>query len=561
MRTWGKLAGVLGIATCLGLAAAAQAVPGQVVRTWPLDLRTPTGLTWDGSHLWVADYDTATLNEVDPATGRTVGKLDAPGYAPMGLAWDGRLLWVVDSADKTAYAIDTETRITERALPLDTANPEGIAWDGRALWTADAGAGKLSRLDDSDGTTFKSLASPTANGGRRTQEIGLAFDGDRLYVSDRVTDTIYRMDPNTGAVMDTFPSPGPYAAGLAWDGSHLWNVDYETRTLYELVVTDPAPYVRTNRKHERVRYTEAWRNFGPGVVKTLDLYIAVPVDLPSQQLLKAPEFTPKPTDFVTDQWGQKCAHYRFTDIGPGRAVSAVMKVDVDLFKVRWHVDPDKVGTLDDIPADIRKNYTLNNSKLVFDDPVIQNAVREAVGDEANPYWIAWKINRYIQKKMHYELAGGWNIAPTVLSRGSGSCSEYTFVMLAMCHAAGLPARYAGSVVIRGDDASRDDVFHRWVEVYLPGYGWFPVDPSGGDSPEPAGQAAFFGELQNRFLITTLGAGGSRTLGWDYDSNARWTALGRVKLMQRKDGEWTPVGKKYETRAKGEAGGLTCKPGP
>ncbi len=561
MRTWGKIACALGIAMCLGLAAAAQTVPGHVVQKWALELRTPTGLTWDGSHLWIADYDTATLNELDPKTGRIVETLDAPGYAPLGLAWDGTLIWVVDAGDKTAYAIDPRTKVTERALPLDTANAEGIAWDGTALWTVDAAAGKLNRLDDSDGTTFKSIASPTANGGRRTQEIGLAFDGDHLYVSDRVTDTIYRMDPKTGAVMDMFPSPGPYAAGLAWDGRHLWNVDYETRTLYELAVTRPAPYVRTNKKHEKVRYTEAWRNFGPGVVKTLDVYIAVPVDLPNQQLLVAPEFTPKPTDFVTDQWGQKCAHYRFTNIGPGRSVSAVMKVDVDLYKVRWYVDPDKVGTLADIPADIRKNYTLNNSKLVYDDPVIQKAVKEAVGDETNPYWIAWKINRYIQKKMHYELAGGWNIAPTVLSRGSGSCSEYTFVMLAMCHAAGLPARYAGSVVIRGDDASRDDVFHRWVEVYLPGYGWFPVDPSGGDSPVPAGQAAFFGELQNRFLITTLGAGGSRTLGWDYDSNAHWTARGRVKLLQRKDGEWTPVGKKYETRATGEVGGLTCKPGP
>ena len=57
------------------------------------------------------------------------------------------------------------------------------------------------------------------------------------------------------------------------------------------------------------------------------------------------------------------------------------------------------------------------------------------------------------------------------------------------------------------------------------------------------QAAFFGGLDNRFLITTLGAGDSDTLGWDYNSNARWTATGRVKLLQRKQGDWAPVGKK------------------
>jgi hypothetical protein len=199
----------------------------------------------------------------------------------------------------------------------------------------------------------------------------------------------------------------------------------------------------------------------------------------------------------------------------------------------------------DVTAEIREAHTQNSSNLVIDDPIIQKAVKEALGEETNPYWMAWKINKYIQDHMHYELVGGWNVAPTVLARGSGSCSEYSFVMLAMCHAAGLPARYAGSVVIRGDDASRDDVFHRWVEVYLPGYGWFPVDPSGGDSDVPATVADFFGGLSNRFVITTLGAGDSETLGWDYDSAAVWTAQGRVKLMQQKAGDWIPVGKKYE----------------
>jgi hypothetical protein len=130
----------------------------------------------------------------------------------------------------------------------------------------------------------------------------------------------------------------------------------------------------------------------------------------------------------------------------------------------------------------------------------------------------------------------------------------------MCHAAGLPARYAGSVVIRGDDASRDDVFHRWVEVYLPNFGWVMVDPSGGDSAVPIDQAKMFGGLDNRFLITTLGAGDSKYLGWDYNSNAAWTAEGRVKLMQKKVGDWVPLGKKYQARAAGEPGGLTCPPG-
>ncbi len=544
----------------LALGAAAQSVPGTVLEAFPLDLKTPTGLAWDGEALWVADLQSATLNAVDPETGKVLRQVDAPGYLPLGLTWDGARLWVVDGADKTAYAWNPDTGITERALPLDTDTPEGIGWDGKDLWTLDARAGLLVRLDESDGTTFRSLPCPTSGGPRKGQEIGLAFDGKSLFVSDRVTDTIYRVDPATGAVLDDFPSPGPYPAGLAWDGEALWNVDFETRTLYRLSTGRTVPYVRRNPRSERVVYTDAYRNLGPGTLTRVVIVMAIPQDLPNQALKRPPVFTPAPADFPVDRWGQRCARWVFENVGPGEEVGARMEVEADLYQVRWFVDPERVGRLEEIPREIREAYTQNNSKLVLDHPVIQQAVKEALQGETNPYWMAWKINRYIQQKMHYELLGGWNVAPTVLSRGSGSCSEYTFVMLALCHAAGLPARYAGSVVVRGDDASRDDVFHRWVEVFLPNYGWFPVDPSGGDSPVPAESAAMFGGLENRFLITTLGAGDSELLGWDYNSAASWQARGRVKVLQRKDGLWSPAGKKVEPRSVGVAGGLTCEPG-
>jgi len=136
--------------------------------------------------------------------------------------------------------------------------------------------------------------------------------------------------------------------------------------------------------------------------------------------------------------------------------------------------------------------------------------------------------------------GGWNTAPTVLARGNGSCSEYTFVYIALCRAAGLPARYVGSVVVRGDDASMDDVFHRWAEVYLPNYGWVPVDPSGGDQDLPRDQANYFGHLANRFLITTESGGGSETMGWTYNANEFWTTEPQTKVEIETIAEWEPA---------------------
>jgi transglutaminase-like putative cysteine protease len=140
----------------------------------------------------------------------------------------------------------------------------------------------------------------------------------------------------------------------------------------------------------------------------------------------------------------------------------------------------------------------------------------------------------------YELVGGWNTAPAVLKRGTGSCSEYTFVFIALCRAAGLPARYTGSIAIRGDDASLDDVFHRWAEVYLPNYGWIPVDPSRGDEPSPEGRAEAIGHWGNKYIITTWGGGNSRYLSWTYNSYEEWITKGACKIYTEHIGEWNPL---------------------
>ena len=138
------------------------------------------------------------------------------------------------------------------------------------------------------------------------------------------------------------------------------------------------------------------------------------------------------------------------------------------------------------------------------------------------------------------MVGGWDVPEVVLKRGSGSCSEYTFSFVALCRAAGLPARYQGSIVVRGDDASIDESFHRWAQIYLPRYGWVPVDANAGDKPSPADQCRGFGGLSNRFLITTQSGGDSEYLRWGYNSFSSYQATGYCKIEEDNFGLWEPL---------------------
>lgn len=518
----------------LCLASPVSAVTGDVEKSFSSPGSCPTGLAFDGKYLWNCDRKTDMIYKIDPETGKTIDSLSSPGYRPVGLTWDGKYLWCTDAEENLIFQIDPKTDMTIKTLSSPTKAPEGIAWDGKHLWVVDDGSDQIQQISTDDGTTITSIPSPSFD------PCGLAFDGKYLWVSDRIKNMIYMVTPDKGEVILIFDTPGPYSRGLAWDGKYLWNVDYQTDKIYQLKIHNQETFSRTEVKEELLEYTSQFRNYGPGVVNDLDIYLAVPDNLNNQEIVGQIEYFPQPNDFLTDKWGQKVVHYKYQNLEATKFVSAGMKVRTKLYKVRYFIFPEKVGQLKDIPKSILDKYLVDDTKYSINDPFIQMSAQEAVGYETNPYWIARKIFNYVIAHIEYERVGGWNIAPAVLKRGTGSCSEYSFVYIAMCRASGLPARYVGSVVIRGDDASDDDVFHRWVEVYLPNYGWIPIDPSGGDSPSPAGQAGAIGNLNNRYLITTTSGGGSEYMEWTYNSNEKWTSSGKCKTYAEHIGEWSPA---------------------
>ena len=526
----------IGIVILLGflMCNSVLSAPGDTLRSIPTPFKCPQGLTFDGEHLWNADRNSDLIYKVDTSDGMVVDSLPTPGYVPRGLTWDGERIWCVDGESELIYAINPTTRIVEKTIYCPVQSPTGMAWDGEHLWLAADRSEELHMISSDDGTTIVSIPAPTSHAW------GLAFDGTYLWVSDRYKDKIYMVTPENGDVIFSFDAPGPHSCGLAWSGSKLWNVDYQTDRIYEMIVDDNTPYIRLEEKVREVEFLHQTRNFGPDTVKTLDVYMAIPHNLNSQELIQPVAFDPEPTDILTDKWGQRVAHFHFVDLSPAEFATVHMYCSAKMFETRYFVFPNKVGSLDDIPVDIREQYLADDAKFSLDNDVIQKGVKEAVDGETNPYWMARKIFNYVIDHMEYELAGGWNVAPAVLERGNGSCSEYSFVYISLCRAAGLPARFAGSIVVRSDDASYDDVFHRWVEIYLPGYGWFPVDPSRGDQKWPADQADSFGSLSNSVLITTIGGGGSEYLEWGYNANEKWTSIGKCKVVVENFGEWSPI---------------------
>lgn len=519
------------------------AYTGEVIQSYKTPGKFPTGMTFDGENLWLADRKADKLFCINPKNGKVIRSIPSPAYWPTGLAWDGEALWNADvkggiplseNYNGVIYRVDPKDGTILKVVQSPTASPHGLCWDGKYLWCVDNASDELIQFSPDDGTTIRSLKSPSVD------PRGLTFDGKYLWVSDRIKDEIYMVDPESGCVIIITESPGPYSRGLCYAGENLWSADSEYDKIFKLEIRDEQEYKLSNQRNANITIIHQLTNFGPGNAKDVDIHIAIPVDRPSQKINAAITYSPKPTDIIADKWGQETAHFEFKNIPSGEVREAEMFVNASIYDIRYFLFPDKIGSLEEIPSEITSLYLENNEKYGIDHPVIQNAVKNVVGDEKNPYWIARKIFNYLIDNMYYEMVGGWNTAPTVLERGNGSCSEYSFVYIAMCRAAGLPARYVGSVVVRGDDSSFDDVFHRWVEIYLPSYGWVPVDPSGGDRFSPRDQANYFGHIANRFLITTESGGGSETMGWTYNSNDFQITEPKTFLIFDRFADWEPI---------------------
>lgn len=66
---------------------------------------------------------------------------------------------------------------------------------------------------------------------------------------------------------------------------------------------------------------------------------------------------------------------------------------------------------------------------------------------------------------------------------AGVCQDFAHAMLALCRAAGIPARYVSGYIHsnpRGDERLIGaEASHAWVEAFVPGNGWVGFDPTNG----------------------------------------------------------------------------------
>lgn len=121
---------------------------------------SPTDMTYDGSHFWIVDWQSNTINEVLPEDGRVLSTISGPSSLPaydlnssarnarpFGIAWDGRALWVSEQQEDKIYRVDPETGALLNVFNSPGSSPKGLTWDGDSLWHVDQSSNTIYKLD------------------------------------------------------------------------------------------------------------------------------------------------------------------------------------------------------------------------------------------------------------------------------------------------------------------------------------------------------------------------------------------------------------------------------
>ena len=245
-------------------------------------------------------------------------------------------------------------------------------------------------------------------------------------------------------------------------------------------------------------------------------YLAKPTSHIYQKILGSIEYNPDPSGIEKDRWDQEIAYYSY-QLSPHQTKELSWETKAIVYTVRYIIFPWRVQGL--IPKNIIENYTRDEANYNINDPFIKKLKNDILGSTKNTYFKSIKLHDYIIKNLNYVMDGKWDDAVTVLKRGNGSCSEYCFAYIALCRAAGIPARYNGGSIYRNEPPHIDTNYHRIVEIYLPYYEWIPVDVTWDDFTF---KHYYFGLHINKLFTLTIGGGPSEYLNWSYhywqDSN-------------------------------------------
>jgi transglutaminase-like putative cysteine protease len=273
----------------------------------------------------------------------------------------------------------------------------------------------------------------------------------------------------------------------------------------------PSPAILESVEY-KVRETLTLVNEGPGEPAKQNVWMALIRDVPPYQTVLSTEITPRDYQPVTDEYGNRYAEFDLSDMAAGATVTIELA-----YRVAVH---EPIYDLGDCLGEMPAEHTRAELHVESNNPQIVDLSRELS---------KWKRTACEQVRAFYDYVGNrlvhsyngadWG-AQAALGEMGADCTEYASLMMALSRAAGIPARYLEGLWASEEAAQGDGrTEHAWLEVYLPGVGWTPMDPTLGRSS--VSREEYFAHLPPDHIIVTVGRNPSTLRGASYWTHLYW----------------------------------------
>jgi transglutaminase-like putative cysteine protease len=230
----------------------------------------------------------------------------------------------------------------------------------------------------------------------------------------------------------------------------------------------------------------------------VDVYVPMAQDSARQTILR--------TDLVATIDGAEKTESRYGNRYWHGHVDAASGEDVSI--VLTHVIERRDHGVDKPTEAERSLFLQPNARVPVDGPLVQG-VRAEIGipQDASAVDKARAIYDYVVANVEYRKNGpGWGNGDTewACTKKYGNCTDFHALFTSLARAEGLPARFEiGFAVAQSPEAGTVEGYHCWIEVALPGVGWFPVDASEA-SKHPEKKDALFGAQPADRIRFTVG---------------------------------------------------------
>jgi transglutaminase-like putative cysteine protease len=118
---------------------------------------------------------------------------------------------------------------------------------------------------------------------------------------------------------------------------------------------------------------------------------------------------------------------------------------------------------------------LNESRFVEITPEMWRVAVDAIGEERDVWQQTLRLMAFVHSHLTYESFSTQvhTHARQALAQRRGVCQDFAHVLLSLCRSMKIPAVYV-SGYLATEIASAT---HAWTEVFVPGQGWQPLDPT------------------------------------------------------------------------------------